>query len=474
MAAAFVLWTIHRRNAHRAATSDDSTVEQGRPVTAAVTLSATDARTLGTPVKPTVSGAEILPFLVELGEAMINSGDPVTHVTRSLEQVAQVNGIPDAEIVVLATALIISLPGEEVVQTAVAAAGSSRLRLDQIDAVFDIVTEAERGEIGPHEGLQRLQSAQDMAPSFGPFVRVLGYTTLSIGIALVLRAGWPDLAVAGVLGAAVGLLQLWAYRLASSYQVLLPVVCAFGVSVAVFLLAGNTSLDLGGFAPLVAPLVTFIPGALLTTAVIELATGQMISGAGRLAAGAMQLVLLAFGILAGAQLVGMPTSSVISVAGEPLGPLGPWIGVAVFGAGVVVYYSARISSLAWIMLVLYVAYAGQVIGGLLFGGILSAFFGALFMTPVAMMAATQKSGPPTMVSFLPAFWLLVPGALGLVGLTQFLGDDRTDGIDSIVTAGATMVGISLGVLLGLGAGVGLATATEFITGRRRQELTRQM
>ena len=48
---------------------------------------------------------------------------------------------------------------------------------------------------------------------------------------------------------------------------------------------------------LIAPLITLLPGALLTTAVIELASGQMISGAGRLAAGATQLLLLALGIV---------------------------------------------------------------------------------------------------------------------------------------------------------------------------------
>jgi uncharacterized membrane protein YjjB (DUF3815 family) len=186
--------------------------------------------------------------------------------------------------------------------------------------------------------------------------------------------------------------------------------------------------------------------------VIELSTGQMLSGAGRLAAGGMQLVLLALGILAGAQLVGGSGDGLAEVASQPLGPYAPWLGVAVFGVGAVVFYCARPSTTGWIILVLYVAYAGQVIGGLFFGGILSAFFGALVMTPVAMFAATQKSGPPTLVSFLPAFWLLIPGALGLVGVAKYLDDERTAGAASLVTAGATMVGIALGVLVGLAAG----------------------
>ena len=170
----------------------------------------------------------------------------------------------------------------------------------------------------------------------------------------------------------------------------------------------------------------------------------MISGAGRLATGAMQLVLLAFGIVAGAQLVGVPATSISETAAQPLGQLAPWVGVAIFGLGVMLNSCARPASMGWIVLVLYVAFAGQVVGGLLFGGVLSAFFGALAMAPVAMFAATRGDGPPTLVSFPPAFWLLVPGALSLVGVTKVLGDERVEGVLSLVTAATTMVTIALG------------------------------
>jgi uncharacterized membrane protein YjjB (DUF3815 family) len=80
---------------------------------------------------------------------------------------------------------------------------------------------------------------------------------------------------------------------------------------------------------------------------------------------------------------------------------------------------------------------------------LSAFVGALAMTPVAVWVARHPSGPPALVSFMPAFWLLVPGALGLLGITKYLGEDRVYGAASLTTAGATMVAIALGVLLGL-------------------------
>ncbi len=397
------------------------------------------------------SAATLVAMLVALGEAMIDCGDPVTHVQDSLARVAHAYGAPAAEIIVLPTALIVSVPGSAAVQTAVATAGTSRLRLDQTTEVFGLVSAAERHALEPGPLMAQLRRIRAQLPPYSAVTRTVGYVGLTLGLALILHAGWAELIVAGVLGLGVGLVQLAAARLHSAYQVFVPLLSAFTVAVVVFTLP-RTGLDVGVFAPLIAPLVTFLPGALLTTSVIELATGQMIAGAARLAAGFMQLTLLALGIVGGAQLVGVPAARVSEAAANPFGDLAPWLGVALFGLGVVVYNCARLNSVGWVLLVLYVAYAGQVIGGLFLGGVLSAFVGAFLMTPVAAFAATRANGPPTLVSFLPAFWLLVPGALGLLGVTKILGADRSAGTDSLLTTGATMIAIAFGVLLGLAAG----------------------
>ncbi len=311
--------------------------------------------------------AGFTPMLIALGEAMVDSGFAVAAAQTNLHQIARAHGVTNAEIVVLPTALFITVPGAEPVETAVAAAGVAQLRLDQIDAVSRLTAEAAQSGSDPNRLTAEVKRIRAAPPPFGPLARTAGYAALCAGLAMVLRGSALDIAVAVVLGTAVGALQLYAPRLTTASRAVLPVLSAFAVSTAVFLLAG-TDLNLGILAPLVAPLVTFLPGALLTTAAIELSTGQMLSGAGRLATGAMQLVLLALGIVAGAQLVGVPATEVTASAATPLGDLAPWVGVAVFGIGVVVHNCARLSSLGWILLVLYVAYGGQVIGGLFLGG----------------------------------------------------------------------------------------------------------
>jgi uncharacterized membrane protein YjjB (DUF3815 family) len=317
--------------------------------------------------------------------------------------------------------------------------------------VFGVVSEALHGRLTAADGLSALRAARQAPAPFTVVQQLAGYTAIAVGLAMILRGSLADVVVAGVLGTAVGAAQLLQTRWPTAHQVFAPAGAAFGVTLAVLLLA-RTGLDLGVFPPIIAPLVTLLPGALLTTGVIELATGQMISGAGRLAAGAMRLALLALGIIAAGQLVGVPATSLDDAAADPLGVAAQWIGVAVFGGGVVLARVARRSALPWILLILYAAYAGQLIGGALLGNQLSAFVGAVVMTPIAMFASTQRTGPSTLVSFLPGFWLLVPGAVGLTGFTQFLGADRLDGLATLAVTGTTMVSIAFGVLIGLSLG----------------------
>src|SRR6478609_9552201 len=351
-----------------------------------------DEGAAGTPVGP---DADVLVAMAVTGEALIDSGFDVTEVQADLDKMGRAYGVPNAEIVVLPTAVLVSARAGGQLRTGVVSSGRIRLRLHQTEELVDVVRGAQAGAVDPRRVYDRIVAIRAQAPPFGPSLQLVGHVLTTVGLAVILGASWLGLAVSACLSA---------------------------------------------------PLVILLPGALLTTSVIELVTGQMISGAGRLAAGAAQLVLLGVGILAAAALVGVPAIDV-TAAPSPLGPAGPWVAVAVFGTGIVLNQCARPTSLGWILLVLYVAYGAQVLGGLVFGGVLSAFVGAAAMTPLAAFVARQKTGPPTIVSFTPAFWLLVPGALGLVGVAALLNGD-TSGMSVVTTTVETMVAIAVGVMVG--------------------------
>lgn len=396
-------------------------------------------------VEPAVSPEDVLRLMVTTGEAMIDAGHTVSAVAETLARIATAHGIVDAETVVLPTALLVSVPIGDGVETAAVSTGRRPLLLHQVDELADVLREATVRQADPRALAAKVTMLRILPAPFGALARLGGYLLLSVGLATLLGGSWVDLLVAGGLGLLVGSLQLARSVTRSSVEVTATVAAAFVVSTLVLVLA-RVIPDLGVLPAIVAPLALFLPGGLLTTGVIELATGQMLSGAGRVAAGTMQLVLLAGGIVGAAALVGVP--SIELTTSQALGAVAPWLGVVLFGVGTVVFRCGRPRTIGWIVLVLAVAYGAQVLGSALLGGVLSAFVGAFVMTPVALAVARFPSGPSPLASFLPAFWMLVPGALGLVGVTSLLDGDSA-GLSTVVTTAATMVAIALGVLLGM-------------------------
>jgi hypothetical protein len=137
--------------------------------------------------------------------------------------------------------------------------------------------------------------------------------------------------------------------------VLLPVVAATLVSGLAFGLQPGKTID-GSMRVLIPALVKFLPGSLLTTATLDLAAGEVISGSSRLVAGTMQLVLLSFGIVAGAQIAGVSLERAITnEAQNTLGDWAPWLGVVVFGIGAFLHFSGPRHALGWLLVVLFSA-----------------------------------------------------------------------------------------------------------------------
>jgi len=384
-------------------------------------------------------------FVVRLGAAMNAAGETVYTVQERLTRVAYAYQARAVRISAFPTFLMVTMGSGEPATLELTSVAATP-RLDQVARLDRLVRTAEDGAIQPADGLRELDAIEGMPPRFGRLLSIAGYSVLTLGLCLILQPAPTDIAAAAVLGALVGLLRLLAGD-AQPVQALMPLVAAFSVA-ALSALAVRHDLTDPGLRAMVASLVVFLPGTTLTTAVLELAAGQMVSGSSRLVAGVMQLGLLAFGIIAGIQAVGASSSLVFSDSADLLGDWAPWLGVLVFAAGVMVANSAPPRSFAGLLIVLYAAWAGQVLGNAIFGGYVSAFVGALVMTPVAAWVSRLRSAMPAHASFLPGFWLLVPGALGLIGLAQVAGDANDAGIDDLVATVVSLFAVAVGILCG--------------------------
>ena len=195
------------------------------------------------------------------------------------------------------------------------------------------------------------------------------------------------------LGLLVGALSVLGRRI-DAIGYLLPTICSFLVALIVFTFNNHSHVGVDSLRALAAPLATFLPGAAITLAVIELSTHHVVSGASVRVAGFMQIAQLAFGILIAAQVAGIADTNLVTTEINRLGPWAPLLGVLV----------------------------------------------------CALAISHRPNTPPTVSLVLPGFWLLVPGSLGFMGVTQLLGTHSTA---VFTTTLISMMSIAVGVQTGL-------------------------
>jgi uncharacterized membrane protein YjjP (DUF1212 family) len=391
-----------------------------------------------------------LQFLTLLGQALSAADDPVSSTERTLEGIASTFGITNVEIAVLPTMLIVRAREAELSTVELAGGSGRTLRLDQIGEVYAIADCARRGVLDSRQGIERLAAMWNTPPRFGLLARLAGHSLLTVGLGLILIPQPTELLWCAGLGLLVGLLRELGAQWAG-FEVLMPVAASLLASLIVF--AGAAAgLVAAPLLLLISPLITFLPGGTLTTAMVELADHHPISGSTRLVAGATQVILLVFGIVLGQTLVGLNQAEAFA---PPIDELLrwwlPWLGPLVFAIGMFVHGVGPRGSLPWILLVVYVAWIGEQLGIRVFGGYLGGFLGAVLMTMAAYTAEGIAGAPPSRVLFLPGFWLLVPGALAVLAVTELVGSDLSVAVADVGTAVFTVVAIALGVLVGIPA-----------------------
>ena len=394
----------------------------------------------------TVPSDDLLEFLRRCGVALCLAGEAASRIPDEMEAIADAYGIGDCEFLVMPTGVFVRVVDDHVGEVTVdfMNADGPPLRLDQVDALYKLIDEVKRHPIPPDEAIDRLKAIVRSKPRFNWFNRVLGHAVLTVGLGLLLVRDANALIALAVLGLVVGVLRLIADRV-QVLSLALPVAAAMLVTGLAYRYGPELGVEPSTL--LIPPLVTFLPGAALTLGAQEMATRSMISGASRIVSGIYMLLLLSFGIFAGAQIAGIDHAPVTQTA---LPTWAPVLGVLVFGLGMYFNSSAPRGALLWLMLMLYATWGAQQLGNLVAAGSLfGAFTGGLVVVPIATLVQ-RLHGPPAQVASLPAFWLLVPGALGLAGVTGLvdIGVNASAGVDNLVNAFLTVVAVALGILVG--------------------------
>lgn len=389
--------------------------------------------------------AGVVEMLGRLGTTLLAASQATSDVEDTLYRLAATYDRGDLRVFVLPTLVLIDDTRASPSQTAFFPAGQDALRLDQAGAADQLVRRALDERTEPGTVIERVADIRTAAPRFGPVLSVIGYMLLTVGFGLVLNPTVTALPVYVVLGAIVGVIVLLGARL-PTLSLILPVATAFSVTLLISLFVRPLVHD--DVLRLVAPsLVSFLPGLTLTIAAVELTSGQMIAGASRLVYGIARLGLLSFGVFAGMSVGGKPPAA--SGTATQLDGWAPWVGILLVAIGYSLFSAAPKRSLLWILYALVVAYSAQLLGNVLVGAELSGLVGAMIVVPAVGLAGRLKAAPSPAIMLTCAYWLLVPGAMGFIGLSEAAAG-TSGAADTIMRTFASLLAIAIGMLLGAG------------------------
>jgi uncharacterized membrane protein YjjP (DUF1212 family)/uncharacterized membrane protein YjjB (DUF3815 family) len=384
-------------------------------------------------------------LLTYLAVAMVATGQPVHEVDEDLAVVGRHLGYADVQVAAGPTGVTLALGAG---QPATVETVNGPLRLDQAAEVRWIRQQLLTDEIGAEQAVTRLTSLRARPERYPGWLSATAWVVASVGIGLILQPGAVNVALTGVASVLVlGLARLGARS--KALATLLPSVAAFIVACLVFGAAWAGMVD-GALRTLLPPLAILLPGAILVTGLSEIAAGAMVAGVSRVGYGVVQLLLFALGILAAAALLRVPPEALSNIRVDDLGWWAAPLGLLLVSVGLCLMESVRLSLMPWVILVLLAAFGAQLLGQQLFGAALGGFLGGLAASFAAAVVELFRPQLPRLVLFLPAFWMLVPGSLGLLSVTELaLGpaSAATTGFGVVELVGAIALGLLVGSVL---------------------------
>lgn len=395
--------------------------------------------TLNRPSTPT---NDVAVMMRSMAAALVASNYPAPQAKNVLRHVAQTYGA-DVDVELLPTMVMSQSRGDS--QATFQTIGTP-YRFDQMVGVQTTLATIRRTVPSPSVVVTDLEAVRQLRPLFPGWLRILGFAVSALGFAASFQFDWRALVGAMLMGLVIGVVYYFGSKV-QQLVALLPLIAT--------LLSGLMVVGAAVFFDSLAPVrlvavavVVLLPGATLTSGLIELVSGYMVSGAARLMYALMILGTMAFGF-ALALSVGGLTNARLEDFTAHLTPLWvAWVGAAVFALGTFLYFCTPLR--LWIpsLVVIVVSY--------MIAMVQTSGIGAALMAGVATLVglilswvfnARMGGGPGDLAIFLPTFWLIVPGSVGFTVIAGSI-EDKPSLADLAGQGALTFIAMAIAMMIG--------------------------
>lgn len=389
-------------------------------------------------------------FVVELARRLHQYGTTASRFELAIAEVAASFELR-AEVWSSPTAIILSFydpdDGEDglATLTQVLRLPPGDVNLRKLCAVDRIADQVIAGEVDVSEGRQLLRQMDEPMSMKWRLAIVFSYGLAAACVAILLRTAMADAAVAGLLGLIGGALAV-AGGTRPRLTIAVEALSAF-LSTALAIVISAFVVPIAVKPVVLASLIVLIPGMSLTTAIRELSTQHLMSGAARLAGATASLLKLAFGVVAAASLCSLFGLHAGHAALLPAAPWIEWPAVLLASLAFAILFQAARRDWLIVMASVAVGYTVSRFSGLGFGPVAGVFAGGLALGAASNAWARWAGRPGAMIRE-PGIILLVPGSVGFRSMSYLMEQAIGPGANTGMLLVKLLVGLVAGLLIG--------------------------
>jgi uncharacterized membrane protein YjjP (DUF1212 family) len=382
-------------------------------------------------------------FLSAMARALSAYGENADDLEQDLTDCARSLGLR-AQFFATPTAVMASFREGDDEHTRLLRITEARIDLQALSLVRGVLSGVTAGTTGVEPGLAELKLIRASPPRFPWYMRVLASGLGAASFAIFLGGAFTAFVAALPVGLAVGALVVVAqrYRRLTPLMELLAALLAAFVAIAVGHVFGHFSLP----TVTLAGVILLLPGLAITIGVAELASRHLSSGTSRLAGATVTLVNLGVGSFLGFALAKrLDLVPHMGVVERSPGTMTIVAAILINAVALVVATNTRVRDYPYTLAAVVVAFLGARFGAWLVGAALGVTVASL-LVGLGSNAFARLRHRPASLTLIPGLAVLVPGALGLRGVSEFLRT-ASGGVAVLVSVLTIAAGIVVGLMI---------------------------
>lgn len=392
----------------------------------------------------TITTETQIAFALKLARMLHRYGTPTHRLEDAMAQVLGRLGI-EGIVFSIPTGIFAGFGPAEAQRTAVIRADLGQIHLEKLAMLEALVRHVTSGEIDVEEADRQLDAIAARPARYGAPLRFVCFAVASATAARSFGGGWREVLVAAVIGVITGGLMALAGRAENARRI--SETLAAIIAGALVVTVSRVVFPASTYIPMIAGLIVLVPGLMLTTAVTELATRNLVSGTARLTGAVMVFLELGIGAALGGQIGRLlPDAPHVQRTASLLPEWTLYPALLLAPAAFAVLFRTAPRDIVWVMVTGIAGFAGARLGSLLLGPALGTFVGAVLIGLLGNFLARALKRPSTLL-LVPGIVFLFPGSFGFGSFSKFIENDILSGIAIAFELVLATVALVTGLLL---------------------------